>query len=124
MSLPAPPAIPPPALAGSAATGRAGTLSAGFDALRLAAVGFAARFAARLAGRFRAVAVLRALVFRAAPARERAVRFVFRAALVFRPRDALRLRLALVFFLPRGGICLLRELGSQSSGGRSKFAAR
>jgi len=71
-------------------------------ALRLAAgfaVRLAVRFGARLAARFREVAVLRALVFREAPARERAVRFVFRAALF-------------VFFLPRGGILLLREPGS------------
>lgn len=65
-----------------------------------------------------------ALVFFDAPAREPAARPVFRAALVFRLLDALALRLAFDFFLPRGGILLLRELGSQSSGGRSKFAAR
>jgi hypothetical protein len=66
----------------------------------------------RFTVRFRGVAVLRALVFREAPARERAVRFVFRAALVLRLRAALRLRLAFDFFLPRGGIFLLRESGS------------
>jgi hypothetical protein len=73
----------------------------------LRAVFFALRFAAP----FRE-AVLRALVLRDARARERAVRFVLRAALDLRLAAALRLRLLFDFFLPRGGILLLRELGS------------
>src|SRR5258705_12594285 len=86
---------------------------------RLAAPLAAPRFAAPL----REAAVLRALL-RDAPAREPAARLVFRAALLLRLAAALRLRLAFAFFLPRGGILLLRELGSPSSRGRSKFAAR
>jgi hypothetical protein len=70
-----------------------------------------------LADPFRAAllraAPFRALVLRDAPARERVERFALRAAVDFRPRDALFLRLPLLFFLPRGGILLLRELGSQ-----------
>src|SRR6185503_7324426 len=58
---------------------------------------------------FRA-ALFRALVLREAPARERDERFALRAAVDFRPRAALFLRLPLLFFLPRGGILLLREL--------------
>jgi hypothetical protein len=50
---------------------------------------------------------------RDALARERAERFALRAAVDFRARDALFLRLPLLFFLPRGGILLLREPGSQ-----------
>jgi len=80
------------------------------DALRLPAL----RLVLRLAAPFRAAlfraALFRALVLREAPARERVERFALRAAVDFRPRAALFLRLPLLFFLPRGGILLLREL--------------
>ena len=99
------------------------------DGLRLAVLRFAVRalfMAPRFAGPLREAAVLRlrAVVLRAAPAREPAARLVFRAALLLRLADALRLRLAFDFFLPRGGILLLRELDSPTSRGRSKFTAR
>src|SRR5262245_33660700 len=81
----------------------------------------------------------RALVDRDAPDRLRAALLVFRAAVRLRLADTLRFRPAavaprevaarlrdavrLLFFLPRGGIFLLRELGSHRSE-PSKFAAR
>jgi hypothetical protein len=115
-----------------AGDGRAGIRRVDADDLRLPALRLVLRallLATRFAAPFFEAAVLRppllrALVFRDAPAREPAARLVFRAALVLRLLDALRLRLAFDFFLPRGGILLLREQCSQSSGGRSKFAAR
>jgi hypothetical protein len=59
-----------------------------------------------------------ALAFREAAARLRAGLLAFRETAVrFRPEAALRVRL--VFFLPRGGIFLLRELGSQSAAGEA-----
>jgi hypothetical protein len=96
----------PPPNAGTIGEVCAGIRRAAIGGLRLLALRFAAGFAVRLAVRFadrfaaglREVAVLRALVFREAPARERTVRFVFCAALF-------------VFFLPRGGILLLRMSG-------------
>jgi hypothetical protein len=88
------------------------------EALRLVALRFVLRFAAPFrAAPFRA-APFRALL-REAPARERVERFALRAAVDFRPRDALFLRLPLLFFLPRGGILLLRELGSQREVGEA-----
>jgi len=95
--------------------GRAGVRRVDGDGLRLAVLRFAVRAllaAPRFAAPLREAAVLRALFFRDAPAREPAARLVFRAALLLRLADALRLRLAFDFFLPRGGILLLRELGS------------
>jgi hypothetical protein len=85
------------------------------DALRLPALRLVLRLAAPFrAALFRAAlfraALFRALVLREAPARERVERFALRAAVDFRPRAALFLRLPLLFFLPRGGILLLREL--------------
>jgi len=85
------------------------------EALRPAALRFVLRLAAPFrAAPFRAAlfraALFRALVLREAPARERDERFALRAAVDFRPRAALFLRLPLLFFLPRGGILLLREL--------------
>jgi len=81
--------------------------------LRLAAPFRAAPFRS---APFRAVpfraALFRALVLRDAPARPRLEAFALRFAADFRPRDALCLRLPLLFFLPRGGIFLLREPGS------------
>ena len=60
-------------------------------------------------------------LLRAAPVRffDAPVRFRLAVALRFRLAPALGLRDAarLVFFLPRGGILLLRELGSQSAAG-------
>src|SRR6185503_16397120 len=83
----------------AAGDGRDGTRRAGADGLRLA-LRFAVRAllaAPRFAAPLREAAVLRALL-RDAPA----ARPVFRAALLLRPADALRLRLAFDFFLPRG----------------------
>ena len=118
--------MPPPNVVGSFGAADGMLRRGAVEDLRLPVLRF---FAVFFAVRLREGAVLRALAFRdaplrAAPLRDRAVRLVFRAALVLRPRLALRLRLPLLFFLPRGGILLLRELGSQSSGGQSKFAAR
>jgi hypothetical protein len=113
-----------------AGIGRAGTRRVD-GALRLPALRLVLRallLAARLVAPLRETAVLRppllrALVFRDALAREPAARLVFRAALLLRLPDALRFRLAFDFFLPRGGILLLRELGSPSSRRHSMFAA-
>src|SRR5262245_9192367 len=107
--------IAPPNLDGSLAAAAAGAARRRVgEALRLVAL----RFVLRLAAPFRA-APFRALVLRDAPARERVERFALRAAVAFRPRDALFLRLPLLFFLPRGGILLLRELGSQREVGKA-----
>jgi hypothetical protein len=82
--------------------------------------------------RFREAVAFRAVLFRELAARLRAAPLVFRETAVrFRLPAALRFRLPparalprrlpaaarLVFFLPRGGILLLRELGSQSAAG-------
>src|SRR5262250_830142 len=97
----------PPNLEASVAAGAAAAARRRVgEALRAVAL----RLVLRLAAPFRA-ALFRAVVFR--DARERVERFALRAAVDFRPRDALFLRLPLLFFLPRGGILLLRELGSQ-----------
>jgi hypothetical protein len=90
-------------------------------AFPLGTLRFVLRLAARFGAAFRAApfraapfraALLRALVLRDAPARPRLEAFALRFAADFRPRDALCLRLPLLFFLPRGGIFLLREPGS------------
>jgi len=105
--------------AGAAAGAGALRRTVGEEGLVLAAR-FRGAVAFRVAFReplFRAPAAL----LRVAPVRffDAPARFRLAAALRFRLAPALRLRDAarLVFFLPRGGILLLRELGSQSAAG-------
>jgi hypothetical protein len=99
--------IAPPNVVAAAAAGAG--LRRAADDLRPPVLRFALRavfLTVRFAARFRD-GVFRALALRDAPARERAVRFVLRAALDLRLAAALRLRVALLFFLARA-IVLLR----------------
>src|SRR5262245_10214503 len=109
--------MPPPNFDGSRAAVAAAARRRVAEDFRLVALRFVAF---RLVAPFRA-ALFRALFLRAAPAR--VARFALRAAVDFLPRDAL-LRLPLLFFLPRGGILLLREFSQRAAGEANSLPPR